>query len=628
GEISLIVSSQVCEPGVWRIWNPVVVLPDGMDERLSDEELEAVMMHELIHIQRRDNLLTTFQMLICCFFWFHPLVWMIDRRLLAEREMVCDEDVIRYIGEPQIYAASLWKVAQFGLGWSFAGVSRATGSNLKRRIELMLTTDHKSKISSARAALSNRMVAVGMVAAMITFSITIGWLGSNLANAQQNRLSRPDAQDGKSNIEVQRPTKVRLIEGAPDFPMQFENQNGAPVSITDARVKAMVDEEKQLSRSEKEAEVIDLMVAQFNVTLVNQTDRRIKEIRLEFKNPGIIGKSFRIGLFNLSVDPFSSYTFGKAMLHQYMTLKAMPDAPARFTVEVIGVKFETGPDWGIITSSREGQLPNHRQRPDRGGDQLAVIQTGQGVETIEPMSSSLRPTILYKEKAIYTEEARQNKVEGAVVLSVVFNADGRITGLQVVRGLPDGLTERAIEAAQKIRFEPAIKDNQRISVRGNLEYNFSLDLSGKKSSSNQGEGGRANMSDKREESNEPAARSSKFVTDPAVTEYVNRIAQNLALHSDANEIIPMGPSLRPTITYKEKASYTPEARANNVSGTVVLRVVFGSDGKMRDISVVRGLPYGLTEQAISAAMKIRFEPALRDGKPVSVRGNLEFTFNL
>ena len=90
----------------------------------------------------------------------------------------------------------------------------------------------------------------------------------------------------------------------------------------------------------------------------------------------------------------------------------------------------------------------------------------------------------------------------------------------------------------------------------------------------------------------------------------------------------MTSSLRPTILYREKAQYTREAKDNKIEGQVVLKVVFGADGQLGDIKVVQGLPYGLTQSAIEAASKIRFEPAVKDGQPVSVRGSLEFTYNL
>jgi TonB family protein len=92
--------------------------------------------------------------------------------------------------------------------------------------------------------------------------------------------------------------------------------------------------------------------------------------------------------------------------------------------------------------------------------------------------------------------------------------------------------------------------------------------------------------------------------------------------------LTMTPRLRPTILHKEKAAYTEEARRNRVEGAVVLSVTFGADGRLHDIRTVRGLSHGLTENAIAAALRIRFTPAIRDGRPVSVRGNLEFSFAL
>jgi TonB family protein len=91
------------------------------------------------------------------------------------------------------------------------------------------------------------------------------------------------------------------------------------------------------------------------------------------------------------------------------------------------------------------------------------------------MDASLRPTILYREKADYTREAKDNKVEGKVVLSVVFGADSQVGDIRVIQGLPDGLTQKAIEATSKIRFEPAMKDGRPVSVRGNIEFTFNLD---------------------------------------------------------------------------------------------------------------------------------------------------------
>jgi TonB family protein len=75
---------------------------------------------------------------------------------------------------------------------------------------------------------------------------------------------------------------------------------------------------------------------------------------------------------------------------------------------------------------------------------------------------------------MYTEEARQNAVEGTVVLRCVFSSRGLVTNIRVVKGLPDGLTEKAIMAARNIRFFPAMKDGKYVAQYIQIEYNFNL----------------------------------------------------------------------------------------------------------------------------------------------------------
>jgi len=79
---------------------------------------------------------------------------------------------------------------------------------------------------------------------------------------------------------------------------------------------------------------------------------------------------------------------------------------------------------------------------------------------------------------------------------------------------------------------------------------------------------------------------------------------------------------------KPEPQYTEDARKNQITGTVVLKVVFQSNGSVSNIRTVSGLPYGLTERAIAAARQIKFVPATKDGHPVSMWMQLEYNFNL
>ena len=83
-------------------------------------------------------------------------------------------------------------------------------------------------------------------------------------------------------------------------------------------------------------------------------------------------------------------------------------------------------------------------------------------------------TIISKPRALYTENARKNEVQGKVVLRVTFMADGQIGSISIISGLPDGLTEQAINAAKGIKFEPAKRNEKTYTVTKPVEYTFTI----------------------------------------------------------------------------------------------------------------------------------------------------------
>jgi TonB family protein len=85
---------------------------------------------------------------------------------------------------------------------------------------------------------------------------------------------------------------------------------------------------------------------------------------------------------------------------------------------------------------------------------------------------------------------------------------------------------------------------------------------------------------------------------------------------------------RAVILYKPEPLYTFNARRNNVTGTVRLRMVLAADGTVRNIVPLTTLHEGLTEQAVEAARDIEFTPALKDGRPVSQYVTVEYNFNI
>jgi TonB family protein len=84
----------------------------------------------------------------------------------------------------------------------------------------------------------------------------------------------------------------------------------------------------------------------------------------------------------------------------------------------------------------------------------------------------------------------------------------------------------------------------------------------------------------------------------------------------------------PRLRFKVEPEYSQEARRSRLEGTVMLRIVVGTDGKARDLRVLRSLGLGLDENAIAAVSNWQFEPGVKDGQPVNVIAQIEVNFRL
>jgi periplasmic protein TonB len=89
-------------------------------------------------------------------------------------------------------------------------------------------------------------------------------------------------------------------------------------------------------------------------------------------------------------------------------------------------------------------------------------------------SVDVRPMALNQPVPRYTEEARKNKIQGTVTARVLIGADGTVKSVKIVRGLPDGLDEQAIQAAYQLRFRPAMKAGQPVAFWQNVLIEFNL----------------------------------------------------------------------------------------------------------------------------------------------------------
>jgi uncharacterized protein (TIGR03435 family) len=155
------------EPGVVGVIRPTLLLPEGIMGRLTPAQLEAILAHELRHVQRQDNLTAAIHMLVETIFWFHPLTWWLRLRLIEERERACDEEVVQMGREPQVYAESILRVCEFYLASLAPCTAGVTGGQLKKRIEGIMANHMAERLSRARKALLASAAILAMVGPMV-----------------------------------------------------------------------------------------------------------------------------------------------------------------------------------------------------------------------------------------------------------------------------------------------------------------------------------------------------------------------------------------------------------------------------------------------------------------------------
>ena len=140
-----------------------------------------------------------------------------------------------------------------------------------------------------------------------------------------------------------------------------------------------------------------------------------------------------------------------------------------------GVVASTGFGSGVATGNSSG-ISGSRGSVRQGGfgDADVVASSQPKTKSVEPVVKTLPAEITFKPRPVYTDEGRQLKIEGEVLVDVVFSANGQIHVVKVVHGLGHGLDESAVRAAEKIQFKPALKDGQPADFEAVLHIVFQL----------------------------------------------------------------------------------------------------------------------------------------------------------
>ncbi len=112
-EITFLQSSRIASPLTFGHFKPIILLPIGMINGFPPEQIEAIILHELAHIQRNDFLINTIQTWVEILFFYHPIVWFISKQIRAAREELCDDQAISINKNKVLYAESLLNLQKY-----------------------------------------------------------------------------------------------------------------------------------------------------------------------------------------------------------------------------------------------------------------------------------------------------------------------------------------------------------------------------------------------------------------------------------------------------------------------------------------------------------------------------------
>jgi len=274
---------QYCEchrldaPAVLGWFRPVVLLPVRALTGLTEEQIEAVIAHELAHIRRLDCFVNLFQIAAETLLFYHPAVWWVSQRIRAERENCCDDEAISVCGDAVNYARALalmeeWRTAP-------ALMMAANRSPLAERVVRLLGWNGAAGRIRV-AGLAGSLVC--LVGALLAGNAFLG-----VAHAALGASASPKQEQGSSSVIVVRPE--------PALAKERTAQAAKPSGTTAAKAQTNKDKDQRTASKEqnKKESYLDAMEA---AGFKNLTVDELISMKIQGVTPGYVKEMHELGL--------------------------------------------------------------------------------------------------------------------------------------------------------------------------------------------------------------------------------------------------------------------------------------------------------------------------------------------
>ncbi len=291
----------------WRIGGAELLLPSGLVTRLDGDELDALLVHELAHLKRRDHWVRYLELLVSTLYWWHPVVWWARNRLRRAEEHCCDAWVLRVLsGHPRIYARALMKTLEFLAGQTARVPVPASGAgeidHMKERLTMIMKRGARPRMSRFQSVL----LAVAAGAVLLVFPT---W--SERADAGSPAVATESVEAEKDILDLERQARqlerqlaqIRMQQRKLEFDLVSKRQQqeldlmtaeAERLETVGAREEAETVRqrvERFLQQSELESRALDLKAEA--LYRLQSVEEPLRDLRLEAEDAEARGDAYR-----------------------------------------------------------------------------------------------------------------------------------------------------------------------------------------------------------------------------------------------------------------------------------------------------------------------------------------------
>jgi protein TonB len=435
----------LAQPVTFGLLEPVVLLPSTLRDRAEDVR-RAVVAHELIHVQRRDWAWVLLEECVRAAFWFHPAVWWLISRVQLAREEVVDELTVLVTGRRRTYVEALLAFADETPLAPAAAFARRR--HLFRRMML---------ISKEAPMSSQRVVASCAVMALVVACGSWYAVGAfPLVNARQ----QPTQQ-----------TLERALSKTPG-PLEQQAVPITPENPIPRRVNATPAEYPVEARAQNASGVITLQVTVDSIGRV--AEARVLNMRVRWA-------SGEMSFTQVSPQELDGMLRGTArdqelaevrailvaFIHSAVTAvqQSRYDAPYQAPIS-FPITFNFAPEGGTAGTA----MPPPPPPPPPPG----VQSTGWTTDGALRVGGAVKPPTKIRDvRPEYPPDARQNRVQGIVIVEARIEPDGSVGDARVLRSIPL-LDQAALDAVKQWKFTPTLMNGQAVPVIMTVTVNFTL----------------------------------------------------------------------------------------------------------------------------------------------------------